>query len=386
MGRTMKELCRVMGIQKMQTTAYHPQTNSAVERVWPNLTRHLRRFCRDRQASWDLHLASVEMALRTSVVRSIGVSPFELMYGRNPRLPMEALSGGARRPQGPDAAVLFVEELKDNLRKQYQQACQLNSVNRERDLQSLTQSRGRLEDLEVGDVVMVFTPQTPAGAKEKLVSMWRGPYKITAKKGPVTYQVEHQLLSGLPTQVVHRNRLKRYHPRRDAAAHQSEMQLARTQERVRQQQPGHALGVPAQKIVGRKKIKGRLHYKVRWLGHGPRADTWEPVEWLAALREEIQEFEDAQTAKSGPRQRCRRARARRTTGGMWKDLRLSAKVGPTSRVLCSVDQSQRSDRLHVPMQTARCGNRQVRPRQNTCSCGTRKLAEYAASGWSGDRL
>ena len=74
-GQVMKELCRIMGIRKLQTTAYHPQTNSAVERIWPNLSRHLRKLCGDQQQQWDLHLASMEMALRTSEIRTIGISP-----------------------------------------------------------------------------------------------------------------------------------------------------------------------------------------------------------------------------------------------------------------------------------------------------------------------
>ena len=258
-GQVMKELCQMMGISKLQTTAYHPQTNSAVERVWPNLTRHLRKLCQSQQQQWDQHLASMEMALRTSEIRTIGVSPYQLMYGSNPRLPMEVISGEVKI-RGKIPEVKFVEELQQTLRKQYEVVSKQDRKNREKDICKLKNQRGQLQELEVGDVVMVFTPQAPAGAKRKLVSMWRGPYKIIEKKSSVTYLVEHQLIAPMPNQVVHRNRLKLYHPRQDAEAHQSEMQLAKEQERVRAQQPSYALGMEVQKIVGKKMVKGKRHY------------------------------------------------------------------------------------------------------------------------------
>ena len=142
-GQVMKELCRCMGIQKLQTTAYHPQTNSAVERIWPNVSRHLRKFCQAQQQQWDLHLSSMEMALRTSVVRAVGVTPYELMYGSNPRLPLEVIANktvtGAKNPE-----VNYVENLKQILQQQYQWVAHQDKTNREKDLQKLAQVQRKL--------------------------------------------------------------------------------------------------------------------------------------------------------------------------------------------------------------------------------------------------
>ena len=84
----MAEVCKIMGIHQVNTTAYHPQTDGLVERFNRTLTNMLAKTVEKNGRDWDRHLPYVLFAYRTSVQASTGESPFFLMYGRDARLPI----------------------------------------------------------------------------------------------------------------------------------------------------------------------------------------------------------------------------------------------------------------------------------------------------------
>ena len=77
----MREVWDVMGITKTRTTAYHPQCDGQVERQNRTLQDMLSAFCTKHETDWDLWLDAVVLVIQTS--------PFELVFGRVPRLPIE---------------------------------------------------------------------------------------------------------------------------------------------------------------------------------------------------------------------------------------------------------------------------------------------------------
>lgn len=85
-SQLMKEICKLLGIQKLNTSAYHPQTNGLVERFNKSLIKGLRNFTNDKQNNWDEFLTAVLFAYRTAPNDTRKHSPFELMFGRNPTL------------------------------------------------------------------------------------------------------------------------------------------------------------------------------------------------------------------------------------------------------------------------------------------------------------
>lgn len=69
--------------------AYHPQTDGLVERLNSTLCQTLSMFVSKNQKDWDIFTPAALFAFRTSPSESTGESPFYLLYGREPRLPME---------------------------------------------------------------------------------------------------------------------------------------------------------------------------------------------------------------------------------------------------------------------------------------------------------
>ena len=85
----MYGVCELMGIKKINTTAYHPQTNGLVERFNRTLTSMLAKTVQKQGRDWDEHLPYVLYAYRTSIQESTKESPFYLLYGRDARLPTD---------------------------------------------------------------------------------------------------------------------------------------------------------------------------------------------------------------------------------------------------------------------------------------------------------
>ena len=85
----MHEICNLMGITKSRTTAYHPQCDGLVERQNRTLQAMLTAFSSKHKDDWDLWLDSVVFAYNTSRHESLGISPYEMVFGRLPRMPLE---------------------------------------------------------------------------------------------------------------------------------------------------------------------------------------------------------------------------------------------------------------------------------------------------------
>jgi len=87
LSRLLREICKLLGVKKINTTAYHPQTNGLTERFNRTLTDMLAKRVERNGKDWDTHLPFVLFVYRASVQESVKESPFYLLYGCDPRLP-----------------------------------------------------------------------------------------------------------------------------------------------------------------------------------------------------------------------------------------------------------------------------------------------------------
>ena len=87
----MKEVSRLLSIKGVTCTRYHPISNGLVERYNGLIKRILCKMCTEQPKQWDRYLPSLMFSLREIPSSSLGYSPFELLYGRNVRGPMEIL-------------------------------------------------------------------------------------------------------------------------------------------------------------------------------------------------------------------------------------------------------------------------------------------------------
>ena len=79
----MKETCRALGIRKTHTSTYHPQGNSLVEGSNITILQMLRCYVNESW-EWEKYLPLILYAYRTTKHATTKVTPFQLMYGREP--------------------------------------------------------------------------------------------------------------------------------------------------------------------------------------------------------------------------------------------------------------------------------------------------------------
>ena len=80
------EMCSLLGIKKVNTSGYHPQTDGLVEKFNSTITNVLLKSVHVN-VEWDKQLPMLLFAYRTTIQKSTRESPFFLLYGRDPHLP-----------------------------------------------------------------------------------------------------------------------------------------------------------------------------------------------------------------------------------------------------------------------------------------------------------
>ena len=89
-------LQKALGTKINFSTAYHPQSDGQTERVNQTLEDLLRACVLDFGGSWEDHISLVEFSYNNSFQSSIGMAPFEALYGRPCRSPSCWLEAGEK--------------------------------------------------------------------------------------------------------------------------------------------------------------------------------------------------------------------------------------------------------------------------------------------------
>ncbi|KRX54273.1 Retrovirus-related Pol polyprotein from transposon [Trichinella sp. T9] len=203
------EVCRLFGIAKTRTTAYHPQSDGLVERMNRTLIEMLAKVSIDQPEDWDVHLDRVLLAYRSSVHHTTGATPCRIILGRELRLPVDVVYG---LPQGMQAETtgVYVQRLRQELEQVFD-TVRAKAKLEQRRQKLWRDKKARGHAYEPGDQVWLQVP-----VKTKLGAHWEGPYLVQKKLDWNTYRVR-KIRGGKEPVVVHFYRLKTYHDRRQTA-------------------------------------------------------------------------------------------------------------------------------------------------------------------------
>ncbi|RVW22847.1 Transposon Ty3-I Gag-Pol polyprotein [Vitis vinifera] len=107
-----QSLQKALGTAIKLSSAFHPQTDGQSEKVIQILEDMLRACVMDFKGNWVEHLPLIEFAYNNSFQSSIGMAPYEALYGRPCRSPMCWMESGEASLIGPE----LVQETTDKIR------------------------------------------------------------------------------------------------------------------------------------------------------------------------------------------------------------------------------------------------------------------------------
>jgi len=176
LSNVLLDVCRLLGVKKVNTTSYHPQTDGLVERMNQTIRSMLAKHAHTFGPDWDLHLQQVLFAYRVKPQDSTGESPFYLLYGRDARLPTETAISQPLTPYQEN-----LDDYRTGLVAGLSEAWEAarSSITRAQKWQKRQyDKRARPAKYHVGNRVMVFMPRETQGKQRKLALPHHGPYRV----------------------------------------------------------------------------------------------------------------------------------------------------------------------------------------------------------------
>lgn len=196
---------KALGTKLRLSSAYHPQIDGQTERTIQSLEDLLRACVLEQRGSWDSFLPLIEFTYNNSFHSSIGMAPYEPLYGRRCRTPLCWVDSSESIALGPEVVQQTTEKVK--LIQERMRAAQSKQ-------KSYYDKRRKDLEFAVGDHVFLrVTPLTGVGRalkSRKLTPRFIGPFEILKRVGPVAYQVAlPPSLSNLHS-VFHISQLRKY--------------------------------------------------------------------------------------------------------------------------------------------------------------------------------
>ena len=193
-GQVISELCDLLGITKIRTLPYHPQTNSAIERVHQTLRRMIAKMDPDKRAKWPSHLGPILIAYNATRSLITGYSPYFLMFRRRPRLPVDLLFPTIRQDENSRTTDEYVTSLYDKLKSALASARDTAFLEAQRQ-KWLYDCKAGVVELHPGDKVLVKL-DTFRGQWLKLKNRWGDALHTVVKciaDGIPAYEVENDV-------------------------------------------------------------------------------------------------------------------------------------------------------------------------------------------------
>ena len=186
----IKELCKIAGVKKVHTTPYHPQGNGQCERFNSTLCNMLGTLSEEEKSDWKSHLGCMTHAYNCTKHASTTYSPYYLMFGRHPRLPID-IEFGLNKPNCSDnsSKSRYIQKLRRRLNYAFQKASKYADQQAKNYKQGYDKSvKG--PQLHENDLVLV-----------KIVAH-KGRHKLQDRWEPEEYVVIEQPIAGTPVYKV----------------------------------------------------------------------------------------------------------------------------------------------------------------------------------------
>ncbi|KAK7918866.1 hypothetical protein WMY93_010150 [Mugilogobius chulae] len=178
------KVTRELNISHRFSSAYHPESQGALERFHQTLKAMLRAYCLELEKEWDEGVPLLLFAAREVVQESTGFSPADLVFAHNVRGPLKLLQENWLNDTKSQNVLDYVSSFRFKLYRACELAKEKLSVAQEK-MKSWFDKSAKPRQFEVGDKVLVFLPLLGSS----LQARYSGPYTIQKKVNERDYIV-----------------------------------------------------------------------------------------------------------------------------------------------------------------------------------------------------
>jgi predicted aspartyl protease len=281
-----KSLWQLLDTKLAMSTAFHPQTDGQTEVMNKMLEQMLRAFTNVKQDNWDELLPYCEIAYNNSKNVTTGYSPFYLNHGQEINLPSNI-------SVTDELANVAVEELLTKLNESLTLA-ELNIKEAQEHQKKYADKNRREVTFKVDDKVLLDARDiTFTAGSKKLLDKYLGPYPITEVISATAYRLK------LPPKfrihdVFHVSKLKEA---KETDTFPDRVQVNRPDPIV--QLDGEDAWY-VEEIVGKKTMKGKVYYQVKWESFPEWENTWEPKTNLMKYAPDIIQYYENSNSTGEP--------------------------------------------------------------------------------------
>ena len=183
MSGLFQEVMHELDITQFRSSAYHPESQGALERFHQTLKNMIRTYCFGSEKDWDEGIHLLLFAARESVQESLGFSPFELVFGHQVRGPLKLLKEKFISDNHADSNLLqYVSDFRDRLHNVSEIAKQ-NLEQAQTKMKAKYDVKAVERTFEPGQKVLAFLPVS----NNPLHARYFGPYVIDKKLNNLNY-------------------------------------------------------------------------------------------------------------------------------------------------------------------------------------------------------
>lgn len=194
-NEVLSSICELLGIERLQATAAHPETIGSLERNHRVLNDYLRTTL-PSVTDWDEYIKYYSFAYNTTPVLSHGLTPFSVVFGREANLPSDL-------GQAIDPLYNYDSYMKE-IKYKMQCACKVARDNLLETKNKMLNNQTGINPilLEVGDKVKVNNLQR----ENKLSPLYVGPFTVVKVIDPNVELID----SKNKKIIVHKNRVNKF--------------------------------------------------------------------------------------------------------------------------------------------------------------------------------
>jgi hypothetical protein len=187
------KFCEQFQIALIHSTPYYPQGNGLAESSNKSLIKLIKKLLEDNKRAWDSKLKFSLWADRVTTKKSLGISPFQLVYGIEVIFPTQLALPVANLLQDfegePNHVLRRIHQMVEV--QQIREKVRDRAYNHQQKIKQAFDRKNRKKEFKQDDLVLKWdAPRQEKGKHNKFDALWFGPFKILEVFSNNTYRLQ----------------------------------------------------------------------------------------------------------------------------------------------------------------------------------------------------